>query len=659
MSAAAALSPYEATPQDLRAGGAHLAAALAYAERGWKVFPVQPRAKIPYGEIYPDDDAVTAARKRAGGKAWEDVRERGRGGVWRATHDPAEIRRIWTRWRGAGIGLLCGPAPECSGVWVLDADVSPEKGKDGFRTLAQYAEQGWTLPDTCGQVTPSGGRHWIFRWPEGVDPDELRNSVEKRLGNGLDTRGRGGYILLPPSLHPTGKAYVWPAAGGPAAIAPADAPAWLLALLKNGPAEGAAAADGGAAAAQAGAVRPRAYDPGALLPFLRAALDDACARVQGARPGTQNDTLCSESFAVGGLIAASRGKAWGLSRDYAESRLIAAGMLMASHGKGHRQDIRKITNTVTSGLTKGEAQSHREIPDDAIARHEGRRRTEPGHVGPRRDAAPAGRPATRTGPAQDPARLAAAGLPTGHADTDRAAAEAIWADCLPLANGHPAGLAYLGRFGLVDARPSRLRVGVLPRRHMDGSGRVHDLGWWPCLVAAYGPRGARGVLRVWLDRDGQDQARVADPDRPGRALPAHELIGETDGLAVQLGPAGEGLAVAVTLECAFSIMAEAPGAVWVVDSLTAAQRLDLPQGIAQAFLAVWRVPKAGEKRERQIVAACWHLSAHARRDLHLVRVAMPAGWSPLPGLPAELRQRAAAEHDAALQRWADDGGAHG
>lgn len=260
---------------------------------------------------------------------------------------------------------------------------------------------------------------------------------------------------------------------------------------------------------------------------------------------------------------------------------------------------------------------------------------------------------------------------------DRATAAALWADCLPLARGVPQGLAYLRRLGapLPDVPTDsgmrlyrRLRVGVMPRTHVDRAGVVHDLGRHPCLVAAYGARTVKGVLRVWLDDDGRAQSRLPDPDVPARALSPYELIGETDGEAIQFGDMREGAAVAVTLECALAALSQAPGPVWAVDALPAAAGLDLPQGLRQVYLVLWQVwvatRRIGDdgqrllhwaapaKREADISQVAWRLSAEGGRELLRVDLPMPIGWSPLPGEPTEIL-----EYRADLARWEGEGGA--
>ena len=118
------------------------------------------------------------------------------------------------------IGIATGPA---SGMWVLDPDVELEKGKDGEKTLATITETaGVEIPPTMTVRTPRGGRHIWFKW----DPAHPVGCSDSALGPNLDTRGEGGYAILPPSVRSDGRAYRWEREHGLYACPPA-----LLALM--------------------------------------------------------------------------------------------------------------------------------------------------------------------------------------------------------------------------------------------------------------------------------------------------------------------------------------------------------------------------------------------------------------------------------------------
>ena len=137
-----------------------LKASLAYAGRGVPVFPCEPGAKRPLT----------------------------RNGHWDATTDRRAVERWWKRWPSANIGL---PTGKKSGIVVLDVDV--EDG--GLESLARLERAGAPVPKTARTRTGGGGIHVFFRYPGST---EIRNSAGL-LGPGLDVRGEGGYVVVPPS----------------------------------------------------------------------------------------------------------------------------------------------------------------------------------------------------------------------------------------------------------------------------------------------------------------------------------------------------------------------------------------------------------------------------------------------------------------------------
>jgi hypothetical protein len=115
-----------------------------------------------------------------------------------------------------------------SGIVVLDVD--PKHG--GEESLTRFALRNAGLPETVESLTGGGGRHVYFKHPG----FEVRNRAG--LAPGLDLRGDGGVIIVPPSSHPSGKPYRWRKGHGPDEIALAPLPDWLLVPRLEGTSQG-------------------------------------------------------------------------------------------------------------------------------------------------------------------------------------------------------------------------------------------------------------------------------------------------------------------------------------------------------------------------------------------------------------------------------------
>lgn len=137
--------------------------ALAYAEAGIPVFPCVPNGKTP---ATPN-------------------------GFLDATTDIEKINAWWSE-RDYNLAL----SPQDAGWAVVDLDIG--EGKDGEATWS--ALEG--APETFEVRTPRGGRHIYFSGTLPGTQGHLRGG----LGAGVDTRGRGSYVLVPPSIV-DGKAY--------------------------------------------------------------------------------------------------------------------------------------------------------------------------------------------------------------------------------------------------------------------------------------------------------------------------------------------------------------------------------------------------------------------------------------------------------------------
>jgi putative DNA primase/helicase len=85
---------------------------------------------------------------------------------------------------------------------MLIPDIDPKHG--GYESLEMLEIKIGKLPKTRTHLTGSGGLHIIFKQPDGYD---IRNTVTLAGYSGIDRRGNGGYIVLPPSSHISGGCY--------------------------------------------------------------------------------------------------------------------------------------------------------------------------------------------------------------------------------------------------------------------------------------------------------------------------------------------------------------------------------------------------------------------------------------------------------------------
>jgi len=189
------------------------AAAVAYAQEGWPVFPLH--SVNAQGRCTCGKDCGRNAAKHP----------RTINGLHSATTDQDRVRGWWDQWPNANIGVVTGSA---AGLFVLDID--PESG--GWESADALEAASGNFPRTRAARTGGDGLHLYFRWPH---HGTIKNSTGV-LGPGLDIRGDGGYIIAPPSMHRSGARYAWEDwGGGDGADELAPAPAWLLARIVKYP----------------------------------------------------------------------------------------------------------------------------------------------------------------------------------------------------------------------------------------------------------------------------------------------------------------------------------------------------------------------------------------------------------------------------------------
>ena len=114
------------------------------------------------------------------------------------------------------MGMVCG---ECSGgVFIVDLDLyKSSAAATWWRAVVDRHME----PETVEQITGGGGIQKLFRAPAGWTPPTCKTPI------GVDIRGQGGFAMLPPSLHESGKTYQWAPGCAPGEREVAEAEPWL------------------------------------------------------------------------------------------------------------------------------------------------------------------------------------------------------------------------------------------------------------------------------------------------------------------------------------------------------------------------------------------------------------------------------------------------
>jgi hypothetical protein len=221
-----------------------VAAALAYAARGWPVLPIHTTR----------DGLCSCGSPECSHPGKHPVGKLVPRGVKDSVADPDTIRRWCAEFPDANVGIATGAA---SGLVVLDVD--PRHGGD--TSLVALERYHGSLPDTPRVLTGGGGVHLYFA---------IHQPVGNRTGfaPGIDLRGDGGFVVAPPSLHASGRRYAWELGAGPDDVPLAPMPAWLLERI----------------CADRSSVTPRPPDEWAALvkgPIPAGARNDSLARLAG------------------------------------------------------------------------------------------------------------------------------------------------------------------------------------------------------------------------------------------------------------------------------------------------------------------------------------------------------------------------------------------
>lgn len=141
--------------------------AAEYVDSGWSVLPVRPEEKRPFMTNWLQYTKTRAPK--------------------------AMVESWFTNLAGAGVGVVTG---KISNMVVLDVEHDcPFPIED---LLRKYPTQ---------MIAKSGGGGWHLFYQYPVNQSRVSNRV--RIFEGADLRADGGFIVLPPTMHPSGNRYEW------------------------------------------------------------------------------------------------------------------------------------------------------------------------------------------------------------------------------------------------------------------------------------------------------------------------------------------------------------------------------------------------------------------------------------------------------------------
>lgn len=185
-------------------------AARAYVGAGLSIIPINPQTKRPYSSLLPqatnDDGNPLYYIKREDGTLEVTTEETNiKKGTWEPYQRSIADSETITRWLSRGIqsiAVVCGAVS--GGLEILDFDV------EGYyeRWITAVGDMSEGLPT---QRTGGGGVQVGWRCPSPDGNLKLAWHPDDEAHSGrvvaIETRGEGGYALLPPSMHPSGTRY--------------------------------------------------------------------------------------------------------------------------------------------------------------------------------------------------------------------------------------------------------------------------------------------------------------------------------------------------------------------------------------------------------------------------------------------------------------------
>lgn len=291
-----------------------------YLARGWSVIPLAPREKFPDPALLPKQWDAWEGREKA---TWKPYQER---------HATMEEVAAWlARSPDLNLGILTGAV---SGLVVLDLD--------GAAAVRDALTRG--LPHTP-IATTGKGLHLYLAHPGGAVPNRA-NLIEDSPG--YDLRGDGGYVVAPPSVHPSGWQYRWLVT--PEEIPLAPLPEWLQEALVCAPKCKECGEEKRTIGATVAVAQLNEVAAARLAAYVERAVEEELAALRQTQDGARNHQLNRAAFCLGQFVGLGL-----LERTAVEQALGAAATQIGLS----RREARR---TIASGLRAGTA-SPRALPD--------------------------------------------------------------------------------------------------------------------------------------------------------------------------------------------------------------------------------------------------------------------------------------------------------
>ena len=185
-------TPFVAPKKIVQQGGTILEEALCHLNRGWSVVPQETGAKKPHVR-------------------WKPYQEK--------LPEPEEWKSWSSSWPDAGLALVLGPV---SNVLVIDVD-----GPEAHDVLRQRLGKEPVAPKVLSGSRQPHRYHLFFRHPDVPTKSKMTPWHPK-----LEFRGKGGIVIIPPSLHKCGHPYAWAPRRSPDDLPLPELPASILEALQ-------------------------------------------------------------------------------------------------------------------------------------------------------------------------------------------------------------------------------------------------------------------------------------------------------------------------------------------------------------------------------------------------------------------------------------------